>query len=784
MRFLRINAWWSWLAVATLGLAVAAITAIFSVLYSVLLAPLPYRDAGRIVQLNSAREGKSGVASDFSLAEFDDWRASTRTLDELAAYGLNEFSVRRAGESAEAVSGAIVSDQFFSLLGTTPVHGRLLGADTSSTPLAVISEKFWRSRFGADPGIVGRTINVSGRPYSIVGVAPENFRIPNDAVALWIPLAAAKETAPSQWNMRGFRSFAVLARLKPGLPIDAAREDATAIARNWRTEYPRFSDGLLATVNPLERRLVGDVAPMLWLLAGAGAFVLAIACANLVSLLLARNVSRAREYAVRVALGASMSHVLRLAWAEAFGIAAAAGSLGLVAAWLTLRASRAFAWTSLPRAGDIGVSPVVVLFTTGVVIAVAFGVGSLVGSRAWRAATTAALGDARSRTDSRSTRLHSALVVLQVALSLALVVNASLLVRSLTALVNTDSGVANRGAITMKLSAVGRGFLDRALPQIAAVPGVRAAGVISSLPPNVSQMHTTVSVVSPATGRRVDASVDIASVSPGALEALGVRLLAGRLFTDADLSTSRRSIVIAENTAERLFPGVDPVGRALPFGPQDPSRPAQKVIGVVTPVRYGGLDVPADGAIYLPYTARPFSVTYLVVLADGTLDRVAAGVRGVIRDVDSSQAVSDVRPLSDVIRASTAAPRFRTWLVSALSIVALAIAAMGLYAVMSHGVGSRSVELGVRMALGATGAMVRRQVLYDGARLAGLGVLAGLPLAWAGTRVVARYLYATSTADPVSVTVALVILMSAAMTAAWVPAMRASRISPMEVMRR
>lgn len=783
MRSLRLRLSSHWIAVATLAIAVAAITAIFSMLYSVLLAPQPYRDVDRIVQLNSAREGKPGAA-DFSLGEFDDWRASARTLEQIAAYGLTEFSVSRAGEPAEAVDGAMVSDEFFTLLGTTPVRGRFLGADNSSTPAAVISESFWRSRLGADAAIVGRTITLSGRPYAIVGVVPAHFRIPNAAVAVWIPLGIARETAPPQWSMRGFRSFAILARIKPGYSMDAVRQDVQRTAMKWRAEFPRFSDGLLATVTLLKRRLEGDVAPMLWVLTAAGVLVLAIACANLVNLLLAHNLSRAREYAVRVALGAGKAQIYRLAWTEALGIAGAAGSLGLALAWLTLRTLRVSDWTGLPRAGDISVSSVVVIFTTGVVIAVAFVVGTFVGARAWHAAATAALGDARSSTSRRSTRWHAAFVVVQAALSLALVVNASLLVRSLARLNSTDSGAAHRGAVTMKLSAVSRGFLDRALSQIAAVPGVRAAGVISSLPPNVSQMHTTVSVVSAETGRSVDASVDIASVSPGALEALGVRVVAGRLFTDADLSTTRRPIVIAQNTADRLFPGVDPIGRALPFGPQDPSRPPQEIVGVVTPVRYGGLDAPADGAIYLPYTARPFSVTYLVVQADGADERVAAGVRAAIRDVDPSQAVSDVRALDDVIRASTSVPRIRTWLMSALSVVALTIAAMGLFAVMSHGVRSRSAELGVRMALGATGGDVCRQVLYEGARLVGLGVVAGVPLAWVGTRVVARYLYATSPADPLSFVAALLILMSIGLIAAWGPAMRASRISPLEAMRR
>jgi predicted permease len=783
MRILRTPSPSTWLAVVTLGLAIAAITAIFSVVYAVLLAPLPYRDAGRIVQLNSSREGPSAALSGFSLPEFDDWRASTGTLQELAAYGLDEFSVGQAGEAADAVTGAAVSDGFFPLLGVTPLRGRFLDGQTTE-PQAVVSERYWRSRLGADPAIVGRPLQLSGRPFVIVGVATADFRIPNDAVAIWIPLEVARQTAPSQWRMRGFRSFTVLARLKPGMSIQAARDDAARIASRWRRDFPRLSEGLVATVTPLGLRLVGDVAPVLWLLAGAGVVVLLIACANLVNLLLARHASRAREYAVRVALGADRRRVFALAWREALGIAAAAGMLGLALAWGALRALRASASAGLPRAGDIGLSIGVWLFAGSLVLAIGIGVGSLVGLRAWRGATAAALGDARSRTDGRSSRLHAVLVVAQVALSLALVVNASLLVRSLTALVSTDSGAANRGVITMKLSAVRRGFLDRALPRIARAPGVRAAGVISSLPPNVSQMHTTVSVVSPLTGGRVDASVDIASVSPGALEALGVRLVAGRLFTDADLTTTRRPIVIAENTAQRLFAGLDPIGRSLPFGPQDPSRPPQEVIGVVTPVRYGGLDAPADGAIYLPYTARPFTVTHLVVLADDGADRVAGFVRDIVRDVDSSQAVSDVRPLDAVIRASTSVPRLRTWLLSGLSIVALAIAAMGLYAVMSHAVGSRTMEMGVRMALGATGAIIRRQVLGEGALLVGIGMIAGLPLAAVGARLVARYLYATSAADPLSVGAALLILLAAALSAAWVPAMRASRISPMEVMRR
>jgi predicted permease len=530
--------------------------------------------------------------------------------------------------------------------------------------------------------------------------------------------------------------------------------------------------------------MVGNVRPILLMLAMAGGLVLAIACANLVNLLLARTVSRAREYAVRLALGAGRWHILRMAWAEALGIAAIGGGAGLVLASGALRVLTVSVSTDLPRAGDIGLSPAAIAFAFALVVLVALSIGAVVGTVAWRSATAAALGDARSRTDGRSRRIHHALVIAQVALSLALVVNASLLVRSLDALVSTDTGAENREVVTLKLSAVGKGFLDRALPRIAALPSVRAAGAISSLPPNVTQMHTTVSTTSPATGRAVDASVDIVSVSPGALEALGVRLVAGRLFTEADMTTDRRPIVISQNTAERLFAGVDAVGRALPFGPQDPSRPPQEIIGVVAPVRYAGLDSPADGAIYLPYTARPFSVTYLAILANASGHDIGANARRVVAEVDSRQAVSDVRSLGSLIRASTSAPRLRTWLISSLAIIALVIAAMGLYAVMSHSVTTRSVEMGVRLALGATAECVRRQVVGEGWRLAVLGIACGAPLSWAGTRVVSKYLYGVTAADPVSIAAALVVLTLATVAAAWVPAVRASRVSPLEAMRR
>lgn len=781
MTFRRLPSSSTCVAIGTLGLALAAVTAIFSALYAVVLAPLPYRDVDRIVQVNSWREGTTVAPGNFSLGEVDDVTAATRTLDDVAAFAIDQVSVVRPGDAAEALTGAMVSDNFFALLGTTPRLGRYLDASTSTTPVAIISERVWRTRFGADPATVGRALQMNGRAFVVAGVAPASFRVPNDDVDAWIPLAVAKETAPPQWGMRGFRSFEVLARLKSGVSIAAARQDADTIAREWRTKYPRFSEGMSAVVTPLTTRITGSVAPVLWLFASAGACVLLIACANLVNLLLARNVTRAREYAVRVALGATRAHLLRLAWSDALGIASAGGVVGVALAWVMTRALTASGAAGLPRAGDIAVSSVVIAFAIALVLVIATLVGLIVGLRAWRAATTAALGDARTRSDRRSRRLHSALVVIQVALSLALVVNASLLLRSLSALMSTSTGASNRGVITMKLSAVGRGFLDRALPRIGALPGVRAAGVISSLPPNGSQMRTSVSVVSPATGSATDASVDIVSVSPGALEAIGVQLVAGRFFTDADLTSDRRSMIISVNTAERLFLGIDPIGRPLPFGPQDSSRPPQLVVGVVSPVRYDGLEMPADGAIYVPYTARPFAVTYLAVLTDRSTSEMSTAVRAIVRDVDATQAVSEARVLGDVIRASIAAPRLRTQLISALAIVALAMSAMGLYAVMSHAVGTRVVEMAVRMALGATGGMVQRQVVFEGATLALGGLLCGVPIAYVGARVASRYLIVTP--DVPAIAAAVAVLVCASLAAAWLPARRASRSSPMDALR-
>ncbi len=772
------------LATTTLGLALGATTAIFSTLYAVVLAPLPYQDADHIVQLSSLREGQNAPPGDFSLDEFDDWRSSTRTLLNVSAYAVDQFSQVQQNDAAVEVTGAIVSDAFFSLLGTFPRLGRYLGGPASRSPEAVISERMWRARFAADPAIVGRTILLSGRSWTIVGVAPAAFQLPSEAVEVWLNMRVVRQTAPAQWKMRGFRSFGVLARLGPGVSLEAARQDAEDIMRRWREAYPQFSDGLLASVTPLPVKITGDIAPVLWLLTAAGGLVLLIACVNLVNLLMAGHVSREREYAVRVALGAGRWHILRITLLQAFGIAGAGGVVGLALAGGVLRAFRAMAPAGIPRADDAAVSVEVIGFATALVFLVALVVGSLTGIRAWRVATTAALADARSGTNSRSRSFHSALVVTQVALSLVLVVNASLLVRSLSALMSTDTGVGQTGIVTLKLSAVGRGFLDRALPRIGAIPGVQSAGVISSLPPNGSQMRTTVSAVSTSSGQPVDASVDIVSVSPGALQTLGVTLTAGRLFTDADLNSTARPIIISHSTADRLFPGVDPVGRSLPFGPQAPSRPPQQVIGVVAPVRYSGLDNPADGAIYMPYTARPFAVTYLVVRGNQDTGALGAAVRAVARSVDPTQAVSEARPLGEVIAGSVAGPRVRAWLISALAAMALVIAAMGLYAVMSHAVGMRSVELGIRMALGASGGMLRRHVLREGISLAFTGALIGVPAAYAGARVMSRYLYGITTADPLSMVSAVVVLAGSALAATWIPALRASRVSPLEALRR
>ena len=779
-------------SIVTLALGIGANTALFTVVYGVLLRPLPFRDPDRLVQLNASRQSRGGAPMDFSLPEFQDWQARTRSFDRLALFGFNQYSLATE-TGAEALRGAVVSGSFFPVLGASLTLGRALSADDDRVPSVVISHRLWTHRFQADPGAIGRSVVRNGQAYTVVGIAPAAFTFPAPDVDLWVPAEFSATLAPPQWRMRGFRAFSIVARLKAGVGLPQARQDVADVARGLVQAYPRFNQDTSATVVPLRDRLTERVRPMLLVLFGAVSLVLLVACANVACLALARTAGRAREVATRTALGATRADLVQQFLAESAVLAVAGAAAGLLVAIAAIGLLQHSGPADLPRLDAIRVDSAALAFCA----ALALGSGVLFGTvpvlHLSRGTPIDALRDGRSPSSHGVRRAHGWLVIGEVAISVTLVIGAALLVRSLAAMMREDIGVANRGVLTLKLNlsspafadpARQGAFLDRMVQALATVPAVQSIGLTSHLPPNVSQMHTTVSVTNEVTGRQEDYGVEIIAASEGLFGTLGVPLLGGRLFSVSDTADAPRVAVLGASAARRLFKDTDAIGRTVAVGPRDPSGRNRDpiVVGVVGDVRYS-YDAAPDGAIYLPYAQRPFRTMYLVVRTTADPPAVAGDLRRAVAALDPGLAVSDVRRLDAVVAEAAAGPRFRTILLSLMAALAIALAGAGIYGVLAFAVSQRTAEIGVRMALGAEASSVRRMVMRQGLVLSAVGILLGVGGAYVLVRVLGSLLYGISRLDALSFLAGPVFLLVVTLAASYVPARRATRVDPLVALR-
>lgn len=758
-------------SVLTLALGIGATTLLYGLLYGIVQRPLPYPDPASLVQISSARD-EGGTRGGFSLAEFRDWQDESRSYASLALFAGDRISMLIPGDTARPVQGAVVSGGFFHLLGNPVRVGRPLTPDDDTLAAVVISERLWRTRLNADPDVLESTIVLDGQPVTIIGVADRTLAIPDDRTDLWLPVGFRRATAPPAWNMRGFRAFSVIARLESGVSLEQARDEAARIVAGWRERYPRFSENLATTIDGLRERLYGDAGPGLWLLFGCVGGAMLIAAFNVAGLLVARDASRLRETAVRRALGAGPGRLWRQSMMDsallaAIGTAAGIGGADLGLQWLRARPPAGL--TRLPSVViDAPVLAVAVAIGTGVMLLL----GTLLGWRAARTPALAVLQYGRGN-GAGARRMHQILVVSQVALSFALLVGSLLLTSGLRRLVDVDTGLAEGRIATLTVAGARRPFFDRVLPEVAALPGIEAVGVTSSLPPHLSQMQTTIAPPS-GSGALDPVPVDVVSVSPGTLQALGLRLEEGRFFENADLSAEAPVFVISARAAARLFPNRSAVGQPLPFGPSPPASPPPTVVGVVDDVRYRGLEAAPEGSIYMLYTQRVFDVMHLVVRSRLGPAAVTAAVRQVAAAADPSQAVADPRSLDRLIADAASAPRVRQQIVGALSALAVALAAVGLYGVVSETAASRRREFAVRAALGASPAAIRRQIITSGVRLVSLGVLGGMVPAYLLSRTLAASLGAWAVGGSSAWIAGGLVVLAVGLTASWWPAIRAA----------
>ncbi|HEV2864457.1 MAG TPA: ABC transporter permease [Pyrinomonadaceae bacterium] len=780
-------------AVLTLGLSIGINTAVFSVVYAALVRPLPFADPERLVV--AAAENKRGGPAEVrgvAPADFVDWREQARSFDGLAAFTGGGLTLAE-GEAPELISGVRVSDDFFRVMGVAPALGRAPDAaefGSGAGRVVVLSHRLWQRRFGGDRGVLGRQLPlVGGASATVVGVMPEEFKFPSYA-EVWSPLPRES----GELRQRMSRYFTVVGRIKEGATREQAQEDLSGVAARLAEAHPRSNADWGVRLIPLRETLVGKSArSALLVLLGAVALVLLVACANVANLLLARSTARHKEMAIRAALGATRWRVVRQLLAEGVLLAAAGGALGAVLALWGVDALLALVPEDLrfARLDEARVDGAVLAFTAGVSLLTGLVVGLLPGLKVSRPELNLALKEAGrgASAEGRVRRARGLLVVAEIAVTLVLLVGAGLLVKSFVRLQQTDLGFEPRNLLTLGVGAPQQlygqteqraAYFKQMQERLSALPGARAVAVTSSLP-----LDWVLNFSYGVEGRPArpgdEPQADYMAVSPNYFETMRIPVLKGRGFTERDATGAPDVAVINETMARRVFPGEDPLGRRITIDYME-RRLALEVVGVVADVRQtAGEETGLQ--IYDCYLQRPWLSSSFVIRADGDPALLAASAQKAVREVDAARAASNVKTMEQLLSESVARPRFYTQLLTLFAAVALLLAAVGVYGVMSYTVTQRTHEIGIRIALGARGRDVIRLVVGQGMALALAGVTAGLAGAFALTRVMESLLYGVSATDAATFAGVALLLGAVALLACYLPARRATKVDPIVALR-
>jgi len=787
-------------AVLTMALGIGGNTAVFTVVNAVLLRPLPFEDAGRLVSLTERTPNFPVISA--SWQNYQDWRDQAKSFSVVAAYRPVNFTLTGGGEP-ERVPGKMVTASMLPMLGARPAVGRGFHAEEDrpgADPVALISEGLRQRRFGGAADVVGRSLVVDNTPHAIVGVLPPGFELVQPADVL-IPLGPWAANLPDDrsWHPGIFP----VARLRTGVAIEQARAEMEAVARGLEQQYPETNTKVGAAVTPLQQQMVQNVRPALLLLLGAVALVLLIACANVANLLLVRTVERRREIALRAALGAGRLALVRHVLAESLILAVAGGALGLLLAGWGVSALLALGGQSLPRAGAIGIDLPVLLFSVGLSLLTGLLFGLAPAAHASRLDIREALNEeSRGTTSSQgSRRLRRAFVVAQVALATTLLIGAGLLLRSFERLQAVSPGFNAGGLLVadLPLSPVGypddqrrQAFVERLLERVGGLPGVEGAGTTTTLPMagGGATLHFNIHG-RPPKGPEDYIMAGYRAVSPRYLSTLDVPLLSGRPFDERDRPGSARVVVVNETMARKFFGGQNPIGQRLSVGTEpDDESPWMEVVGVVGDVRQS-FDADAKAEMYVPYlqgTPHPvlaglFRNVSIVARSAGDPMLVAQGLRQAVADVDRDQPVVKLRTMEQAISTTVAQPRFRAVLVGLFAAIALVLAAIGVYGVMAYGVSQRTHEIGVRMALGAPGPEVVRLVLAEAVGLTVAGLALGIGGGALLSRLIAGLLFDTSPVDAVTFVVVPLVLAAVTLLAGYLPARRAMAVEPVVALR-
>jgi len=796
LRTLAKNPAFTSIAIVALALGIGANSAIFSVVDAVLLRPLPFKKPEQLVMLWENATHLGFPKNTPSPANFLDWQKQAGAFTGMAAMVERSFNLTGVGEP-ERLDGRRVSANLFDLLGVRAVLGRTFVPDDDrpGSHVVLLSYSLWQRRFGSDPSVIGRALALNGESYTVIGIMPRFVQLPgfaNRNDQLWVPIAFPPEEAAQ----RGNHFLEVIARMKPGITLKQAQAEMETIAARLAQQYPDYNTRLGAVVVPLHEEVVGDIKPALLILLGAVGFVLLIACANVANLLLARAAVRQKEIALRLALGASRSRLTRQFLTESVLLAMFGAGLGLLLALGGIRILKTFIPATISQVQTINIDARVLIFTglVAVLTGIAFGLAPALQASHLNLNDTLKEGGRDAGGGRKGNRLRGLLVIGEVAVSFVLLIGAGLLINSFFHLRNLEPGFRADHLLTMKvdLSEVKypdrerrAAFFDEVIRRVGALPGVQSAAVAGNLPLtyNGDSMNISVEgVPDPPPDQRPD--VIFRAIGPGYFGTMGISIIRGRDFTDQDKADSKNVVVISEKTAQHFWPGQDPIGRRLRPGSSTSNTPWREVIGIVKDVRQNDFIAPPKMQMYFTYSQlKDLAPNALVIRTSIEPLSLAASARDAIWSVDKDQTVADIDTMEHIVAEAVARQRFSMLLLGLFATLALLLASVGIYGVMTYSVAQRTHEIGIRIALGARRADVLQMTIKQGLRLVGAGMILGLAAAFILTRVLESLLFGISATDPVTFFGISLVLLAVAILASYLPALRATKVDPIIALR-
>lgn len=795
LRMLANKPSFTFVAILALALGIGATSAIFSIVNNVILRPLPFKAQEDLVMLWETNLTTGHEQVETSYPNFLDWQKQNQVFEQVAVLPSVNFDWTMTGrEEPQQVVGVFTSANFFSLLGVSPALGRDFTAEDErqgAAPVAVISHGLWQRQFGGDPKIIGQKLTVEGEPMTVIGVMPREFDFPS-GVELWSPLTPS----PDGWTeQRDFRVLRAIGRIKAGMSFSQAQAGMNTLAERLGQEYPKENKGFGIILIPLTKVIFGSTEQAFLVMLGAVGLVLLISCANVANLLLARAASRQREFAVRVALGAGRFRLIRQLLTESLLLALIGGTIGLLVAFIGIKALVGLAPADIPRIADVKLDFQVIGFTflTSLLTSIIFGLVP-----AWQTAKTNVnefLKESGTRLlgSAQTHQIRNYLVVIEVAFAVILMVGAGLMARSFYKLQNVDAGFNPKNILTLRV-ALNQGkypdkdkkriFFEQLYEKVKTLPNVESAGCVLMRP-----LSGTVGWDYPfsiegqsLSEHKNNPPSNFETISPNYFQTMGIQLLKGRDFTEQDKADSPHVVIIGESLAKKYWPGLDPIGKKLKIGPPESNRPWMEVVGMVKDVRYREWEATRLD-IYMPFPQHPQYRMDFVLKTKGDPFALVSAFNQAVYELDKDQATSAITTMSELVATTLARSRYNMFLFSLFAMLALILAIVGVYGVLSYTVAQRTQEIGLRLALGASETNILKLVIGQGLKLVFIGVVIGLTVAWWLSQLLGSLLYQVSVTDPITYIIIPLFLILIATLASYLPARRAIKVDPIIALR-